>query len=62
MGAESQRHAHLMENSMYMTKAYKLTGQAKIKGICDYASYLIQNDCKFIVFAHHLEVLDAVEN
>jgi hypothetical protein len=51
-----------MENSMYMTKAYKLTGTAKIKGMCDYVSYLIQNDCKFIIFAHHLEVLDAIEN
>ena len=47
---------------MYMTKAYKLTGSSKVKGICDYVSYLVQNDCKFIIFAHHLEVLDAIEN
>jgi superfamily II DNA or RNA helicase len=50
-----------METEMFMTKAYKLTAQAKIKGVCEYVSYLIQSDCKFLVFAHHLEMLDAIE-
>lgn len=50
-----------METEMFMTKAYKLTAQAKIKGVCEYVSYLIQSDCKFLIFAHHLDMLDAIE-
>ena len=42
-------------------KAYCLTGEAKIKGICEYITYLIDNSCKFLIFAHHTSVLDAIE-
>ena len=42
-------------------KAYCLTGEAKIKGICEYITYLIDNSCKFLIFAHHTIVLDAIE-
>lgn len=44
------------------TKAYMLTGKAKIPGIKEYVSYLIDNSCKFLIFAHHSEVLDAIED
>ncbi len=43
------------------TKAYMLTGKAKIPGIKEYVNYLIDNSCKFLIFAHHSEVLDAIE-
>lgn len=40
---------------------YKLTGLAKIKGVCEYLNDLLENEGKFIIFAHHMDVLDAVE-
>ena len=43
------------------TKAYMLTGKAKIPGIKEYVTYLIDNSCKFLIFAHHTDVLDAIE-
>ena len=42
-------------------KAYSMTGQAKIPGICDYVNYLVDNSCKFLIFAHHIEILDSIE-
>ena len=42
-------------------KAYSMTGQAKLPGICDYVNYLVDNSCKFLIFAHHIEILDAIE-
>ncbi len=33
--------------------AYNLTGQAKVAGITDFMETLIENNCKFMVFAHH---------
>ncbi|KAF8821191.1 SWI2/SNF2-containing protein [Cardiosporidium cionae] len=44
-----------------ISELFTLTGRAKIKGATDYISYLIQADCKFLVFAHHKEMLDALE-
>ena len=43
------------------SKAYSMTGQAKLPGIKDYVNYLVDNSCKFLIFAHHTEVLDAIE-
>jgi len=42
--------------------AYTLTGEAKLSGITDFMETLIENSCKFIVFAHHMAVLDGLEN
>jgi len=50
-----------MESDMFMSRAYMLTAKAKMKGVCDYVGYLIQSDCKFIIFAHHIDMLDAIE-
>ena len=44
-----------------INEAYTLTGKAKIKGISDYITYLINNSCKFLIFAHHTEVLNSIE-
>ena len=43
-------------------KAYSMTGEAKLPGIKDYVNYLVDNSCKFLIFAHHTEVLDAIED
>lgn len=50
-----------METEIFMSKALMLTCKAKAKGVADYVSYLIQSECKFIIFAHHLEMLDAIQ-
>eukprot|EP00826_Nyctotherus_ovalis_P056106 TRINITY_DN7516_c0_g1_i3.p1 TRINITY_DN7516_c0_g1~~TRINITY_DN7516_c0_g1_i3.p1 ORF type:complete len:461 (+),score=131.55 TRINITY_DN7516_c0_g1_i3:104-1486(+) len=42
--------------------AYKLTGISKSKGICDFLDILIDNETKFILFAHHLELLSDLES
>ena len=43
------------------SKTYLMTGKAKLPGIKDYVNYLVDNSCKFLIFAHHTEVLDAIE-
>lgn len=43
------------------TTCYKLTGLAKLKGLKDYIAELIENDLKFIIFAHHIDVIDQLE-
>ena len=42
----------------YLLNAYAMTGAAKVKGVIEFVDTLIENKSKFIVFAHHLEVLD----
>jgi SWI/SNF-related matrix-associated actin-dependent regulator of chromatin subfamily A-like protein 1 len=43
-------------------KAYRLTGMSKINGCCDFIETLVENGAKFLVFAHHQDVLDGIEN
>ncbi|CAG9328542.1 unnamed protein product [Blepharisma stoltei] len=50
------------EGDLFLTKAYNLTARAKMKGVCEYVSYLIQSECKFIIFGHHMEMLDAIQD
>lgn len=45
-----------------VTQAYKMSGQAKLKGIKDFLENIIANqETKFILFAHHQDVLDSLE-
>ena len=46
-----------------IAKCYKLTGLAKVEGICEYLEEIIDGsaDEKLIVFTHHLEVMDKLE-
>lgn len=37
-------------------------GTAKILAVNEYINSLLESDVKFIVFAHHIEVLDGVEH
>ncbi|CAI2382484.1 unnamed protein product [Moneuplotes crassus] len=45
----------------YFTQAYQLTGEAKTKGILDFVTTMIESDTKFLIFAHHISVMDAIE-
>ena len=36
----------------FMT-AYRLTGESKVKGVCEFMETLAENGAKFLVFAHH---------
>lgn len=47
--------------TLCMGEAYKLTGLSKIKGVKMYVMNLLLNEQKFILFAHHRTVLDALE-
>ena len=40
---------------------YKKTGEAKLSAVLQYLSDLLENNTKFLVFAHHLAVLDGIE-
>jgi len=42
-------------------RAYGLTGEAKLDGCCDFIETLIDNGAKFLVFAHHMKVMDGLE-
>ena len=43
-------------------KAYRLAGMSKISGCCDFIETLVDNGAKFLVFAHHQDVLDGIQN
>eukprot|EP00347_Sterkiella_histriomuscorum_P020832 403336296 len=45
-----------------LSKVYQLTGKAKLKGIIEYVDYMIENQVKFILFAHHQHVMSELEN
>ena len=60
-GDEVDSAAKNLEKDLFFTQAFTLTCKAKLKGVVDYVSYLIQSNCKFMFFGHHLEMLDAVE-
>ena len=42
-------------------KLYILSAEAKANGVKEYIRYLIDNRCKFLIFAHHKVMLDAIE-
>lgn len=42
-------------------QAYTLSGEAKLPGIIEFIETLVDNECKFLLFAHHLSVMDGLE-
>lgn len=42
-------------------QAYRLTGHAKIDGVKEFMENLFENDVKFLLFAHHISILDEYE-
>ena len=64
-GKDSDKNSQDIEEESILNKfnkAYSMTGEAKLPGIRDYVNYLVDNSCKFLIFAHHSEVLDAIED
>ncbi|XP_071856734.1 SWI/SNF-related matrix-associated actin-dependent regulator of chromatin subfamily A-like protein 1 isoform X1 [Bombus fervidus] len=49
-----------MEKHHTLLQYYNESGVAKQKAICDYISKLFMNKQKFIIFAHHQNVMDAI--
>lgn len=44
-----------------MPQCYLLTGLAKLQGIKNYLTSLLENDAKILIFAHHLVMMDELE-
>ena len=42
--------------------AYRLTGEAKVKGVCEFIETLSENGAKFLIFAHHRNVMDEIQS
>ena len=42
--------------------AYRLSGEAKVKGVCEFIETLSENGAKFLVFAHHKSVMDGLQD
>jgi SWI/SNF-related matrix-associated actin-dependent regulator 1 of chromatin subfamily A len=49
------------DKNQFIVDSYSLTARAKIKGVIDYITYLLENDCKFLIFAHHKEMMQAIQ-
>ena len=45
-----------------ISDSYTLTAKAKVEGVCEFVSDLLEIDEKFIVFAYHYEILDKLES
>ena len=43
-------------------RAYQLTSESKIKGCQAFLQVLIESRSKFLVFAHHYQMLDQLED
>lgn len=61
--SEKYRKGKDLDSSMVLlyNKAYLMTGEAKIEGINNYVNYLIEEDVKFLLFAHHSCVMEKLE-
>jgi len=45
----------------FALELFALTGRAKIPAVQEYVEYLVQADCRFLLFAHHMPVMDALQ-
>eukprot|EP00930_Biecheleria_cincta_P024813 TRINITY_DN17713_c0_g1_i2.p1 TRINITY_DN17713_c0_g1~~TRINITY_DN17713_c0_g1_i2.p1 ORF type:complete len:748 (+),score=116.45 TRINITY_DN17713_c0_g1_i2:117-2360(+) len=50
------------ERHQILTKLYSATAKAKTGPVCEYVEDLIRGGCKFLVFGHHLHMLDSLES
>uniref|UniRef100_A0A0A9D1M8 Helicase C-terminal domain-containing protein n=1 Tax=Arundo donax TaxID=35708 RepID=A0A0A9D1M8_ARUDO len=44
-----------------ISKMYTDSAEAKIPAVLDYLDTVLQADCKFLIFAHHVTMIDAIE-
>ena len=49
------------ETRATLWEMYRKTGEAKLSAVLQYLSDMLENGVKFLVFAHHLSVLDGIE-
>lgn len=49
------------DGKLSISHLFKITGIAKLKGIKEYITYLIEADIKFLLFCHHKTVMDELE-
>jgi SWI/SNF-related matrix-associated actin-dependent regulator 1 of chromatin subfamily A len=50
------------QNQYYeLMNAYRLTGESKIEGACEFIETIAEKGAKFLVYAHHIPMLDALE-
>lgn len=52
---------YLFQSRPMLGQLFKLTGEAKIEAVSEYLDYLLEIEKCFLVFAHHMVVLDALE-
>ena len=50
------------EDRKSLMTLYQASGIAKVRYVCDYITDLLNANQKFLVFAHHLDVLNEIEN
>ena len=49
------------KKGMSRLEMYVKTGYAKLIGIKEYVKYLLESQVKFLLFAHHIKILDEIE-
>ncbi|XP_057818807.2 uncharacterized protein LOC131031948 isoform X2 [Cryptomeria japonica] len=50
-----------LSQQQLISKIYTESAEVKIPAVLDYMQTMIEGGCKFLVFAHHLSMLDAIE-
>ncbi|CAE7249033.1 DNAH6 [Symbiodinium pilosum] len=43
------------------TELFRLTGLAKVEAVAEYVQYLVEAQCRFLLFAHHQAVMDTLQ-
>lgn len=51
-----------MEKRSTLLQWFTITGQTKLNAVCEYLQDKLESDHKFLVFAHHLEVLNGISD
>ena len=57
---EAERARAANESRQIFNEIYVDSGLAKLPQVCDYINMLAEGGCKFLVFAHHKQVIDGI--
>eukprot|EP01080_Neovahlkampfia_damariscottae_P000506 gene506-8020_t len=49
------------ENNVEYNQLFQLSGQAKLKSVLNYLDGILEYKQKFLIFAHHIAILDAIQ-
>ncbi|XP_019195250.1 PREDICTED: SWI/SNF-related matrix-associated actin-dependent regulator of chromatin subfamily A-like protein 1 isoform X2 [Ipomoea nil] len=60
--SQSKEEAESLKLTMnnLINKIYVASAKGKISSVLDYLGTVIEADCKFLIFAHHVEMIDAI--